>query len=162
MSTLTIVILVIGGILLAIMILFFVLLVLYPIGGRRYNPARAKDVAELRKIAQTGLILIAALEKCRLKHGRYPRGLHHLNLENIDPELNIRLPIIPNDKSYDDFFPYSSVFIGNQRWDYSAERNLKSFRLSVKLGWEHGMSYSSQEKRWCYFEDIIRDISLDI
>ena len=150
MSNLTITLIIIASIFLAIIILFFIGLILCAIGHKRYNPARAKDVAELRKIAQPGFILIAALENCRLEYGRYPRALRYLHMEQMDLGLKIRFPISANNNSYDDLSRFSSVYIEERRWDYSVEGNLKSFRLSVKLGWDPSLYYSSQEKRWYY------------
>lgn len=134
---------------LLVTLLIALFICLAAISGRYYNPNLPKDVAKLRKIAQVTFPVITSLDKFSLDKGCYPLCLDDLIPDYLDFNLPIKSEKI-NHINTNLSYTYHYFIIDNYRCDYFAYLNHHKFTLSIKLGWEPRLYYSSEEKRWYY------------
>lgn len=103
------------------------------LGGKRYDPNKPSDRAELLQIIRSHQLLIVALEDHAQKHARYPADLKMLELACVTTG---------NSESHDKS--------SHQMVAYSVDDQGSSFELYIKLGWDPYLEYDSKSRKWRY------------
>ncbi|MES2596434.1 MAG: hypothetical protein V4662_13900 [Verrucomicrobiota bacterium] len=101
------------------------------IGGKRYDPSKAQDLGELRRIIYSVKPLQVAVEKYRQQHRAYPDELDVLTKE-------------PDEKHYLEAMQSTVPRVSSVR----PEGN--GYQIYIKLGWDPGLFYYSAENEWIY------------
>ncbi len=126
-------ILFLGSLALNIVAAVFLLSILMErIGGRRYDPSKPRDLAELRRIIYSVKPLQAAVEKYRQQHRAYPD-----ELDVLTKELD--------EKHYLEAMQSTGVPRVS-----SVRQEGRGYQIYIKLGWDPGLFYYSVENEWIY------------
>jgi hypothetical protein len=102
------------------------------IGGRKYNPAVARDLNTLRRLIYQSEPLHQALEKDRQMHSWYPKELKEVSFQYPHYNQEVIAVGMPDNPIY-----------------YSAEHG-SGYRLYLKLNWDASLSYDSADRKWIY------------
>lgn len=99
-------------------------------GGRKYQPAKPEDLAQLRRHAYEATPLLEAVKAFQTDHGFVP--------DFAQLEDSTRLTAAYRATCLDE----------SNGWHYV--RDGKAFRLYLKLGWDPLLTYDSISRQWEY------------